>query len=96
MGMTENAPLLALLKDTLMRYEIAAARYRSIRDIRVPLGVKDPVWNEAKAEMRLEQDRLVACWRDVIHEAMMAIPWDPKLLHQVMNAMDGFLNRAKD
>lgn len=96
---TEAAPMIEALRESLVRYEIAAAKYRKARDNL--LGIDGTVgdmmtFKAIKAEFRYVQDQLVACWRDVIHEAMKEIPPNWKLLHQVMNAMDGFLNRAKD
>ena len=49
----------------------------------------------AAATFRKDLDALIATWRDVIHEAMMTIPLDVKLLHKVMDNMDQFLKRSK-
>ena len=61
------------------------------------IALKDALvrYEIASASQRLERDRLVACWRDIIHNAMMEIPPNYTLLHQVMDSMDQYLKREK-
>jgi len=50
----------------------------------------------AAASERRERDRLVATWRDVLHNSMQspALSDMIRACHQVMDSMDAFLNHA--
>jgi hypothetical protein len=81
-------PELSSLQDSLVRYEIAAAKQRGARN-----AVRE---NERMAEQeeRRELDRVVATWRDVIHSGLKMTPPDLNLIHKTLDAMDEFLNRS--
>ena len=50
----------------------------------------------AASSYRQARDHEIAGWRDMIHNAMLETPVPNfKLLHEVMNAMDKFLNTSK-
>ena len=44
---------------------------------------------------RQHRDHVVATWRDMIHNAIMETEVNFKLLHDVMDSMDRFLNTSK-
>lgn len=49
----------------------------------------------AAATERQKRDAMVACWRDYLHQILKRVgPIDPKDIHQLINTMDNFLNRA--
>lgn len=49
----------------------------------------------AAAGERAHRDALVATWRDILHQTLQQVgPIDPIPIHQVIDNMDDFLNRA--
>lgn len=86
----------AALRESLVRFEIARARYLDYRDKNIEPTGSEQRWIEAKEGLKMETDRLVACWRDIIHAYLKTIgTHDPHLLHQVMDSMDLFIDRSK-
>lgn len=85
------------LKEALIRYEKARVQYLKARDSHLifdqPETLRD--WIIAKEGLKLEIDRMVAGWRDLIHECLNMIGNEPRLLHGVMDAMQEFINRSK-
>jgi hypothetical protein len=49
----------------------------------------------AAATWRKEQDRLIATWRDLLHNAEVETTVNHSLIHEVLDSMDQFLNRSK-
>jgi hypothetical protein len=75
----EVTPELSSLRDNLVRYEMATASERI-----------------AVETKRMERDRFLATCRDVLHSTLKEVgPIDPKKIHQVIDAIDDYLNREK-
>ena len=83
------------LVEALIRYEKAAAEYRLQLDKNLGSRGESVGFHMAKENLKLEGDRMIACWRDLIHASMKEIPFNWHILHEIMNAMDGYLNRSK-
>lgn len=77
--MSEKPDLHPTLKDALMRL----SRARTDREMYRAMG------DEA---YKKELDTFLVCCRDLIHEAQMEIPTNNRILHQVQDAIDDFLD----
>lgn len=85
------------MQESLYRYTIARGRYLKLRQVMQNREIEadDHDWIEAKEGLKMELDRLIACWRDIIHEYLTSMGNHPKLLHGVMDAMNLFIDRSK-